>query len=232
MTTPVFSFGREASTLRQQLQALGTPERAASAKKYLKSDLQFFGCDTGSIRDTAKGFVAAWPGLTRAQLCAFVKHLWQSPVHELRSVGIAILELRQEVLEPADLPLLEELLQKSHSWAYVDWIAVHLVGDLVARAPKLKKELRRWAGDPDFWLRRASLLALLLPLRAGEGDFALFTELAVPMLPDPEEFIRKAIGWVLREASKKQPGLVRAFVQQHGAAMSPLTRREATRRLD
>jgi 3-methyladenine DNA glycosylase AlkD len=91
--------------------------------------------------------------------------------------------------------------------------------------------LRRWAGDEDFWVRRTALLAQLDELRAGGGDFALFGELAVPMLGEKEFFIRKAIGWILRDTSKRRPELVRDFVAEHGGAMSGLTFREATRRL-
>lgn len=223
-------FGRETALLRQKFTALGSPERAQKQKAYLKSELTFLGVETPAIRAAAKEWTAANAAINRAQLGGFVKHLWKTNVHELRAVGIAILELRRELFVAADLPLVEELLRQARSWAYVDWLAVHVAGDLVARFPKLKKDLRRWAKDEDFWLRRAALLALLPALRTGEGDLGLLAELAVPMLPDQEFFIRKAIGWVLRETAKKQPAFVEQFVAEHGAAMSPLTRKEATKR--
>ena len=225
------NFSREVAALRVKLTAMGTPARATKAKSYLKSELTFLGVDAKGIRQAAKDFCAAFPEVGRAQLTAFVKALWKTGIYEHRAVGIAILELRRTLLEPADLPILEELLRDSHTWALVDWLAVHVVGDLVTRNKRLTKDLERWAKDKDFWLRRSALLALLLPLRAGKGDLALFERLAVPMFGDTEFFIRKAIGWVLREAGKKQGKAVLAFLDRHGDAMSPLSRKEAARNL-
>ena len=80
-------------------------------------------------------------------------------------------------------------------------------------------------------MRRTALLAQLDELRAGRGDFDLFARLAVPMLGEREFFIRKAIGWVLRDTSRKRPALTFAFLQAHRDAMSGLTLREGARRL-
>ena len=80
-------------------------------------------------------------------------------------------------------------------------------------------------------MRRSALLALLRGIRAGTPDLARFTRYAEPMLAEKEFFIRKAIGWVLREVSKKRPALVQAFMKEHGARASGLTRREATKYL-
>ena len=99
------------------------------------------------------------------------------------------------------------------------------------RAPDAPPRLRTWARDRDFWVRRTALLAQLRALRHGGGDFALFAEIAAPMLEEREFFIRKAIGWVLREVSKKRPELVRDFLAEHGARASGLTRREASKYL-
>jgi 3-methyladenine DNA glycosylase AlkD len=81
--------------------------------------------------------------------------------------------------------------------------------------------------DDDFWLRRASLLAYLPGLRRGEGDFDRFVALADPMLEDREFFIRKAIGWVLRETAKKRPALVVDWLEPRLDRASGLTVREA-----
>ena len=97
-----------------------------------------------------------------------------------------------------------------------EWNAAHTVGDIVRRHPETRAVLRAWAQDDDVWVRRAALLAELIELRSGRGDFAHFATLAVPMLGDKSFWIRKAIGWVLRDVSKKRPELTRDFVAQHG----------------
>ncbi|MFL5264593.1 MAG: DNA alkylation repair protein [Anaeromyxobacteraceae bacterium] len=80
-----------------------------------------------------------------------------------------------------------------------------MAGAVVERHPAAAAALDRWAEDPDFWIRRAALLAEFIPLREGRGDFARFARHADGMLADPEFFIRKAIGWVLRDTAKHDP---------------------------
>lgn len=81
-----------------------------------------------------------------------------------------VLERRARRLDPADLPWIEALLRDSHTWAYVDALAVHVVGVLLDRHPASADVLDRWIADPDPWIRRAALVAPLLPLRQGRGD--------------------------------------------------------------
>src|SRR5690606_15325688 len=107
------------------------------------------------------------------------------------------------LLTSEDLPLLERLLRESRTWALVDVLAPSVVGPVVGRHPEAYGTLERWSRDPDFWLRRAALLAYLLPMRRAEPVFDEFTALADPLLEDEEFFVRKAIGWVLRERTKK-----------------------------
>jgi 3-methyladenine DNA glycosylase AlkD len=85
--------------------------------------------------------------------------------------------------------------------------------------------------DEDFWLRRSALLALLLALRRGGGDFERFARYADPMLDEREFFIRKAIGWVLRDMSRKRPDLVYAWLEPRAARASGVTAREAVKHL-
>jgi 3-methyladenine DNA glycosylase AlkD len=130
-----------------------------------------------------------------------------------------------------DAEWLVDLVRRSANWAHVDWLAAKILGALVAREPSLRKKIPRWAKDPDFWVRRTALLSELDVLRRGGGDFALFSRIAAPMLEEREFFIRKAIGWVLRDTSKKRPELVRDFLVAHGARASGLTLREASKYL-
>jgi len=217
--------------LERTLRARGSPARAAGAKRYLKSDLDFLGVDADGLRTTAGEFLTAHPGLGRAELLRLVDALWRTRLFELRSVGVALLERRPEALRAADLPRLERLLRRAGTWAHVDWIAVHLVGPLVEAHPELAARLDRWVEDPDFWLRRSALLALLLPLRRGAGDWRRFVRYADAMLDEREFFIRKAIGWVLRETAKRRPERVRAYLATRLDRLAGLTLREASKPL-
>lgn len=222
---------REVDAIRASLEPQGTAERAAGEKKYLKSDLEFLGVGVPAIRRTAKAWLRERPGLRRAELQILAEELWGRRVNELRRFAIELLTLRVDLLRTGDMKLLERLLRDSHTWAYVDAIAVHLAGALVERYPGLGRTLDRWARDGDLWIRRSALLALLLGLRAGAGDWDRFAGYADRMLEEKEFFIRKAIGWALREYAKTEPDLVRVFALEHREQLSGLSFREATKHL-
>ncbi len=112
-----------------------------------------------------------------------------------------------------------------------DGLAASVVGPLVEREPSLGATLDRWAADEDFWIRRSALLALLLALRRGEGDFDRFGRYADSMLGEKEFFVRKAIGWVLRDTGRKRPDLVYAWLLPRAARASGVTVREAVKPL-
>ena len=137
----------------------------------------------------------------------------------------------QAACSARDTGLLENLLRTSRTWALVDGLAVNVVGDIVDRWPEASDVLDRWAGDDDFWLRRSAMLALLRPLRAGGGDFERFARYADAMLEEKEFFVRKAIGWVLREVAKRRPELVAAWLAPRVHRASGVTVREAVKPL-
>jgi 3-methyladenine DNA glycosylase AlkD len=146
-------------------------------------------------------------------------------------VAVLLLEAFQPLLRPADIALLERLIHQSKTWAFVDELAIAITGPLVERSPELLRVLDRWAKDDDFWMRRSAMLALLRPLRSGGGDFRRFARYADRMLEEREFFIRKSIGWVLRETGKPQPDTVYAWLLPRAARASGVTVREAVKYL-
>jgi 3-methyladenine DNA glycosylase AlkD len=214
-----------------ELTAAATPERAAAEKRYLKSDLDFIGATMPTIRRVCKGVQRDHPELARPEVLRLVKQLWKRPIHELRAAAVELLELYGSLLEPGDMGLVERMLRQSGTWALVDNLSASVAGLLVERYPELGDVLDAWAADDDFWIRRSAMLALLKPLRGGGGDFARFTRYADGMLEEKEFFIRKAIGWVLRDTSRKRPALVADWVGPRTDRMSGVTIREAIKRL-
>jgi len=223
---------RAAAAIEARLAPLGTAPRAAGSKAYLKSELRFLGNDTATLRQEARRWRSAHPDWDLDALCGLTEALWRRQVFELRSFALILLVKQAAELEPRHLPFLERLLRDSHTWALVDEIAPRLVGSLLLRHPReVGRVLDRWAKDADFWIRRAAILSLLLPMRRGDGDWKRFERYADPLLEDREFFIRKAIGWVLREAVKSEPARVVAFVAPRAGRLSGVTWREATRKL-
>jgi 3-methyladenine DNA glycosylase AlkD len=213
-----------------RFRAIGDPARAVTEKAYMKTALAMHGVAMPALRVECRAFVKDNP-FDAGSLHATVDALFATRWFDLRTAGITLLERHAALLAPKDAPWLIRLVRAGACWAHVDFLSTNVIDPLVAAHPSLLARTRRWAKDDDFWVRRTAILAQLGPLRRGGGDFALFTELAVPMLEEKEFFIRKAIGWVLREVSKKRPELVRDFLLAHGARASGLTRREAMKYL-
>ena len=213
------------------LRAAGTADRAAQEKRYLKSDLEFFGVTVPELRRVVKAAVRGYPGIDDAELVAWAVALWRTPVHERRMAAAEILTLAAPRLGPGDLTTVERLLRESGTWALVDGLAVNVAGAIALRDPRSWPVIDRWAADGDFWVRRSALLALLPGVRAGRPDLPRFSRYAEPLLAEREFFIRKAIGWVLREISRRNPDWVARWTRDHLAEMSGVTFREAVRRL-
>ena len=220
-----------AARIESDLRAVGTPERAEGERAYLKSDLEFVGATVPAIRKVVKAFVREHPDLGHGDVVELAEALWAAPIHERRMAAVELLYLDRERSAATDLALVERFIRESKTWALVDGLAASVAGHLVEHHPELYAELDRWAGDDDFWVRRSALLALLGPLRRGEGDFDRFGRYADAMLEEKEFFIRKAIGWVLRETAKKRPGLVAGWVAPRTHRASGVTIREAVKPL-
>ena len=211
--------------LDRALRRAGTARRAKGEKAYLRSDLVFYGVDAAGLGRIARAFVAAHPDLRRAELRALAEAAWRTGVHDHRSAAIAIVERRKDALTVRDLPWLVRLIAASNTWAHVDGMAISLVGGILERNPAARSRLPAWGRARSLWVRRTALLAQLRALRRGTGDWALFTRLADAMLEEREFFIRKAIGWVLRETSKTDATRVHEYLRTRRDRISGLTLR-------
>jgi 3-methyladenine DNA glycosylase AlkD len=220
-----------ADELESAFRRAGDPERAEGAQRYLKHDLPHFGVAAAPLRRSLREALQSYPVGGRADVLARARALWDRPVFELKAAAVELLTTEVEQLEARDLSLVERFLRAAGTWALVDGLASRVAGRLVEREPSLIGTVDRWASDEDFWLRRSALLVFLLPLRRGEGDFERFASYAEVMLEEREFFVRKAIGWVLREAGKKRPERVSRWLLPRAHRASSVTVREAVKYL-
>jgi 3-methyladenine DNA glycosylase AlkD len=214
-----------------ELRGAGSPDRAERERAYLRTVREHYGTRVPDVRAVAKRFQAGHRGLGHDELLRLAEALWAPQVHERRLVTVELLVLYGDRLGAGDLAVIERLLRECGTWALLDALAETVAGRLVERHPELGAALDRWAADEDFWIRRSALLALLKPLRRGEGDFGRFARYADGMLEETEFFVRKAIGWVLRETGKKRPDLVYGWLLPRAARASGVTVREAVKPL-
>jgi 3-methyladenine DNA glycosylase AlkD len=219
-----------AGNLRQQLVALANPARAAPMAAYMKQRFVFFGIPTPARRAAAKALVA---GLGRAPdadwLLAVAEALWGFDERECQYVAVDLLVKFAARFEASHEPRLAALVQAKAWWDSVDLIAAHVYGSLCRRTPALQARLDAYASHEDLWLRRVAILHQLN--YAGETDRARLAAILTANLDHTDFFIRKAMGWALRQFARHDAEWVREWLEVHADRVSGLTRREALKHL-
>jgi len=213
------------AVVRAALAAQGDAKRAAGQQAYMKSAMPFYGVPVPQVRSIVRGLAKGFD-LNRIRACSL--ELWDGAARrEERYAALALTGLKAAAgrLELVDLH--EYQARTGAWWDFTDEIA-HRIADLLDAHPaETAKVVRHWAVDESMWVRRLALLSQLQ--RHERTSTALLTELIDLNAGRPEFFIRKAIGWALRDYARTDPAWVRAFVDAH--CLSPLSRREALKHL-
>lgn len=213
------------------------PERACAQQAYMKSALPFHGLTAPQCRRALKPVLAAYPQETRAGWEATVQAMYDEATHrEQRYAALTLLGHRRYAAwrDPDLVPLLRHLVVTGAWWDLVDELASHRLGELHAAYPtEITPVIRTWAVQDDLWLRRAAILAQLH--HRERTDTALLGQVLDANLagsPHGESFwIRKAVGWALRQHARTDDEWVRAYVTGAGEQLSALSRREALKHL-
>lgn len=218
--------------LRQAFQDHADPEHATFHKGYHKSELDFFGLKTPVMRKAINATIPKRATPERDELIELVKELWESPFWEERMAANELLARRASELKLSNLPWLKRITHACEGWAQLDGLAANTLGPMaITQGEPMYRKVRGWARDQHMWTRRASVLVHLIPGRKGELFHATAWETFAELLPESEFFIRKAIGWCLREIGKHYPEDVVRFLNQHDESVSGLTFREGSRNL-
>ena len=217
--------------ITEALVPLGISERAVGAKAYLKSDYEFLGVATPDGRPVFKGWLRrSQPDI--ATVLAVADRLWQSDVFEHRWGATELLTARAKQLDPDTLVRIEAMVRDAGTWALVDPLSYNVAGTILTVHPAAATVVDRWvADDSSFWVRRLAVLCLSRPVRAGDVPFDTLAAVSDRLLDEREFFVRKAIGWVLRDIAKLDPGAVAAFLRPRIARVSGVTWREARKPL-
>jgi 3-methyladenine DNA glycosylase AlkD len=215
--------------LRERIGRHGNTEDAAAMAAYMKGIAPFFGVKAGPRRALLQEHIALHGEPPLEDLVAIARSCFACPERELHHCAVDLLMKRAKKLAPGDLPWVEELIAAKSWWDTVDALAVHVAGAILKRHPgEIEAWNERWIACDDLWLNRTAILFQLKWRQA--TDAALLFANIRRHAGHPDFFIRKAIGWALREYSATDPDAVRAFVGS--AELSPLSAREALRKLD
>lgn len=218
------------SAIRSSLRSSADAERGRGAQAYMKSEMPSLGVRVPEVRRIVKEAAKQFPPHSAEHLREAIFDLWRNAeAREERYAAIDLTGMRMVKSDLAMLPVYEEIIRTGAWWDLVDGVA-HRIGNLLLQHPgTMTPILLKWSTDSDMWIRRASITAQLGS--KGATDASLLAAVIQANLEDKEFFIRKAIGWALREYSKTDPGWVRAFVEDNAALLSPLSAREALRLL-
>lgn len=219
-----------ADALRRGLAELADPAAAPAMQAYMKSPMPFCGVPKPKRESVLRAALAAHPVADGATLVAAVDDLWEGAAfREERYLAMALAGQRRLLgwVGPDWLPRLRHWIVDAGWWDVTDELANRHIGRLLREHPaELTPVLRDWATAPDRWLRRTAVICQL-SARAGT-DLELLTHAIEANVDDPDFFLRKGIGWALRQHARTDPGWVREFVRSH-PGLSPLSRREALR---
>ncbi|MDO8330978.1 MAG: DNA alkylation repair protein [Fluviicoccus sp.] len=216
--------------VRAALGALANPELAAPMRAYQRDQFPFLGIKTPERRQAvaALGKVR----FSGAETLAVANALWEFPEREFQYVAVDLLARHANGLTVADIPALLALVQRKSWWDSVDGLA-KVVGAVIHRARVEDPQIQRLMDDAlthdNLWVRRIALLHQLGWY--GDCDAGRLFRYAATCAPETEFFIRKAIGWALRDYARHDPDAVRRFVEEHRQQLSGLSVREAMKHL-
>ncbi|MFD4572444.1 DNA alkylation repair protein [Streptomyces sp. NPDC058417] len=201
------------------------PERAAAMRAYMKDVGPFLGLPTPERRALSRTVLAGTPRPDEADCAAIALSCWALPEREYRYFAVDYVRRHVGRCSAGFLPVARRLITTDPWWDTVDLLAAHVVGPLVAADPRLVAEMDAWIGDDDLWVARTALLHQLGYKERTDAD-RLFAY-CLRQSGHPDFFIRKAIGWTLRQYARTDPEAVRAFLARERGRFAPLSVREA-----
>lgn len=214
------------AALRTAVEGARDPAYAVGAQAYMKSELPYLGVRMPALRRAWRAVLPAHPLRDEAELEAALDLLWtKAEFREERYTALALVERHHQLVT---LPLLERLIEEGAWWDYVDMLA-RQVGRLLRDDRSVAASMRRWSRGANLWKRRVSIICQL-GFRE-DTDLELLYDCIEANLDDREFFVRKAIGWALRDYAWHDPVEVDRYVREHESRLSGLSRREATKNL-
>jgi 3-methyladenine DNA glycosylase AlkD len=214
--------------IRESFEQHADPGRAVQMSAYMRHKSAFYGIAAPIRKEISREFIRnnGLPG--KEQLESLVDYAWKQPEREWQYAVMEILERFARKGDEALLPVAEFMITQKSWWDTVDYIAPNIAGAVLKKHPeRIPYQTERWMNSGNLWLQRACLLFQLK--YRNETDQELLFRLCERLSDHKDFFIRKAIGWALREYAKRNPGAVLEFVNSH--TLSPLSRKEALKRI-
>ncbi|MFK8263677.1 DNA alkylation repair protein [Capnocytophaga canimorsus] len=209
------------------LQPYRNQEKAVVMEAYMKNQFPYLGIQAPIRKSLTKPFLVQTKKHSVVDW-EFVEQCWACPYRELQYVALDYLVSKKRILTPTDVPKLRIFAEQKSWWDTID-VFDRLVGGIALKNPEVNTILLQWSIDNNKWIRRIAIDHQLL--RKEQTNKELLSEIIYNNLEQTDFFIRKAIGWALRDYSKTNPQWVHSFIEKHSNKMSKLSLREAKKYL-
>lgn len=210
--------------LEEQFEENHDPEIALQMEAYMRNQFRFLGIKAPKRKELLRPFLIQSKRPSVNELTGVVKTLWENPYREFQFSAMELTSKYNNVLDSGHFVLFEYMITTKSWWDTVDFIAANLVGNLVKKYPDQgMKQINKWRKSNNLWLLRTCII-FQLKYKSDVNEQFLFS-IIKENLDHPDFFIRKAIGWALRQYAKFNPKPVLEFVNEH--ELSGLSRREA-----
>ena len=223
-------MGQRAAFVQEALAAAADPEKAGPMAAYLKTDDPFYGVQKPGRTTIFREMKRRFQIRTSADYEQAILELWSLPHREEKYLALSIATTYREYIAVDRLPLYRRLIVEGAWWDLVDDLAARAVGIVwLDNREHTTPIMKEWIDDPDMWIRRTAIIGQLK--HKERTDATVLFGFCLHRAHEKEFFIRKAIGWALREYAKTDPEAVRDFAYSHRDQLSGLSFREATKHL-
>lgn len=206
------------------LKPLADPAVRLWMRAYMKNKFEFLGIKTPVLRAAIAELIRAQKNATPADLLRNARALWALPGREYQYVAVGLLSHHAEKLTPQHIPALFALVRKKSWWDSVDSLA-GVIGSILKKDPAAQSVMDKAISSNNLWIRRVAIIHQLG--WRGQTDSQRLFAYGIACADEKEFFIRKAIGWALRDYARHAPAEIRAFLRANRDRLSPLTVREA-----
>lgn len=217
-------------SVQTDLASVADPAKAGPMAAYMKTDMPFYGVQKAGRTSILRRLKREFAPHDIGEYHAAVSAVWELPHREEKYLALNYAGAFDEFINPDSMDLYERIVTDGAWWDFVDETATRLVGRVLFKErARTRATIRSWILDDNMWLRRTSIICQLK--HKVDTDTVLLGDACSANLADNEFFIRKAIGWALREHAKTDPVWVRDYVDAHRGSLSGLSYREATKYL-
>ena len=212
------------------LAAVADASKAPDMARYLKTDMPFYGVQKSARVPILRELTRRWPPDSRSDYFALVESLWALPHREEKYLAIGAARAHDRFVTKSSVPFYRRLIVEGAWWDLVDDVAIKLTGAVLLRQRELMTPtILAWLDHRSLWLRRSAIISQIG--HKGDTDTELLFHCCADRAHETGFFIRKAIGWALRDYAWTNPDPVARFVADNAERLSGLSKREATKNL-